>query len=149
MTQPFSRLIAVQLFVLFIATISFISQSAYAGSKNDDGTGGAFYIQPTDSSLDVSHLTNKPAVILDAPSHEPPKSILPSLETRDKIYSEAGLTEAVSQLDEFDKDSIYLRLRSNDKQIIDKIVAKFSQLRGHEDGLKKAQSLISLESNNE
>lgn len=113
---------------------------AFSGS--DQGSG--FYVAPA-AGVEVENLGTPPVEIVKTPETGQ-ESRLPTLPVRDTVFAESGLTKPISQLDSFDRDSVYLRLTSKGDQEIRKIVTKFPQFGEYETNLKKAQELIALRS---
>ena len=70
----------------------------------------------------------------------PKKSLLPSIEFRNKTFTESGLMELVRNLDDFELDSIFIKLRQNDESQITNLMMKYPNL--NRSVLKKAQALI-------
>jgi hypothetical protein len=119
-----------------ILLLALISACALAGDPSKEDK---FLILPTDESVDVSPLAGDNIRIL--PAQDPPYSSgLPSVSVRNKIFKQSGLSEAIENWDDFEKDSLYLKLSKPGPKPIERIVSKHPEL--EKGSLEKAQELI-------
>jgi hypothetical protein len=107
--------------------------------RADDGKG--FYVQPADSNVDLSKLQLKSATVLPPPSKDMEPTHLPDIKARETIFSKSGLTPFIKALDPFDRDTLYLNLKSKDPNIAKRIIEHYPPLKNHEPEIKKARVL--------
>jgi hypothetical protein len=123
---------------IFIIIILFGSHAFSGEAENQD----QFYIRPMDPSIDASKLADKNVTVLPAYDQNSSKSSLPSMETRDKIFTDSNLWEQVKDWDDFDRDSLYILLEAGGEKIIAHILKKHPELDRR--SLERAQNMIAL-----
>ncbi len=125
----------------FIITILYlISGFAFAG---DTGPEQKFLVKAVASDTDVSSLAGPQVKVLPPHRKVAYASGLPSPADRDELFRKSGLSSSIENWDDFDKDSLYIKLTKNGAKVIDRILIKYPDL--DRTSLEKAQELIKAE----
>lgn len=125
----------------FITFILLLSAHVFAG---DLGPEQKFLVKSVDGT-DVSKLGGPQVKVLPAHRKVANSSNLPSVADRDRIFLESGLEPQIKDWDDFDKDSLYLKLQRKGAKAIERVLAKYPDLK--RESLEKAQELIAKEDN--
>lgn len=120
---------------IFLLIASFKS---FAGDKEDNNP--EYQIKVYDNDIDVKEMESKGIKVIPDNGFAVEKSSLPSIEFRNKVFNESGLMELVREQDDFELDSIYIKLKQNDEMSITRLIAKYPKL--NKEILKKAQKMI-------
>lgn len=124
---------------LFFSLLFLSSQLSLAG---DLGPEPKFLVKSVDGT-DVKSLAAPNVKILPAHRSVANASMLPSVADRDQIFQESGLAPAIKDWDDFDKDSLYLKLQKKGAKTIDRILEKHPGLKRQT--LEATQALIAKE----
>lgn len=92
---------------------------------------------------DISSLEAPGVKILPAHRKVANSSQLPSVADRDRIFEESGLAVKMKDWDDFEKDSIYLKLTKKGKGPVDRVLMKYPDL--DRATLEATQALIAKE----
>lgn len=124
----------------FIIPFLILLNAAFAG---DVGPEKKFLVKAVSPEVDVSTLSAPNVKILPAHRKVAYDSQLPSPADRDEVFQKSGLSSAIENWDDFDKDSLYIKLTKSGSKVIDRIMIKYPDL--ERASLEKAQSLIKAE----
>ena len=122
-------------FVIFVGLI--FSQLAFAGS---DASTATFHIQQIDKDVPVEQFAGPGITVHKADEKRSDVWSLPRVETRDKAFSGAGLSEDLKSWDQLDRDMLFLRARASDPNALASAYPKISKkkLRALADAVKEA-----------
>lgn len=123
-----------------ITSLFLLSTFAFAG---DVGPEPKFLVKSVAPDTDVSSLAGPQVKVLPAHRKVAYDSQLPSAADRDELFQKSGLSSAVENWDDFDKDSLYIKLTKSGSRTIDRILVKHPDL--DRSALEKAQALIKAE----
>ncbi len=123
-------------FMKLFLCLCLILKVAYAGQA---GPGDKFLVKSVDGS-DLSLMKSKITKVLPAHRKVASPSFLPSVEERDKVFKESKLFSSIASWDDFDKDSLYLKLSQKGPNAIDGVLKKYPAL--NRTNLETAQKLI-------
>lgn len=121
---------------LYLISLIFFTNSAFSEKVVQH-----FSIRPTDPSIDLKSLSNNNVTVLEAYDQNSYKSNLPSIEKRDKAFEECGISEQIKNWDDFEKDSLYIKLSNPGANTINLILKKYPDF--SRKSLEKAQMIIS------
>jgi hypothetical protein len=120
----------------FFLLLTLFTALAIAG---DSGQEAKFLVKSVDGT-DVSTLKGPMVKVLPPHRAIAYASGLPTVAERDKVFQDSGLSKALEEWDDFDKDSLYLKLKKKGSAPIERILLKFPEL--PRTALEKAQKEI-------
>lgn len=121
--------------------ILLLSAYSFAG---DLGPEQKFLVKSVDGT-DLNSLAGPQVKVLPAHRKVANSSNLPSVADRDRIFSASGLEPQIKDWDDFEKDSLYLKLQRKGSKTIERVLVKHPDLK--RESLEKAQELIAKEEN--
>ena len=113
---------------------------AYCFAGDSVNKDDQFFVRPVDPKIDASKLSSKNVTILPAYDQSSYKSSLPSPEFRNKIFTESNLWEQVKDWDDFELDSLYIKLERGGDKAVSNVLSKYPKL--NPNALERAQHLI-------
>lgn len=125
---------------ILLSFLILVSSMAFAG---DVGPEKKFLVKAVSPDVDVSTLATPQVKILPAHRKVAYDSQLPSPADRDDVFQRSGLSGSIENWDDFDKDSLYIKLTKSGSKVIDRILIKYPDL--NRASLEKAQTLIKAE----
>ncbi len=117
--------------------LMLISSCAFAGDASKEDK---FLVLPVDENIDASSLGGPNVKVLPH-QNSTYSSGLPSVTVRNKIFKQSGLSGALENWDDFEKDSLYLKLSRPGPKAIERVLSKHPEL--EKSKLETAQELIS------
>lgn len=122
-----------------ILVLALFTSFCYAGDPSPESK---FLVKSVDGT-DVQELAKPDIKILPVHRGVANASHLPSVADRNQIFEKSGLAPAIENWDDFDKDSLYLKLSKKGSAPVDRVLAKHPDL--SREALEKAQALIAKE----
>ena len=123
----------------FFLVLALISSLTFAGDPSPESK---FLVKSVDGT-DVEPLAKPDIKILPAHRGVANSSQLPSIAERNQVFEKSGLGPIVESWDDFDKDSLYLKLTKKGPAPIERLLQKYPSL--PKAALEKAQELIAKE----
>ncbi len=123
--------------------ISFLLLTSTVTFAGDVGPETKHLVKAVSPEIDVSSLAGPQVKVLPAHRKVAYASELPSPADRDELFQKSGLTSSLENWDDFDKDSLYIKLTKQGSRVIDRILEKNPDL--NRSALEKAQKLIKAE----
>jgi hypothetical protein len=123
----------------YFLVLSFLTSLCFAGDPTPEEK---FLVKSVDGT-DVKSLAAPNVKILPAHRGVANSSNLPSIADRNQIFEKSGLAASIENWDDFDKDSLYLKLQKKGSGPIERVLAKHPDL--SRAAFEKAQELIAKE----
>ena len=95
-------------FAVLLIGVTLVGQRGYSAERKTPDKRVVIQVQPLDSDFDASKLA-EPGVKVHAPPND--SASLPSPGERDQLFSQAGLTVQIAEMDEADRDMLFERAR--------------------------------------
>lgn len=123
-----------------IMTFLLLNSIAFAADVTPESK---FLVKAVSPETDASKLAGPQVKVLPPHRKIAYASQLPSPGHRDELFKKSGLSSSIESWDDFEKDSLYLRLTKSGSRPIDRILLKYPDLK--REALEKAQELIQAE----
>lgn len=123
----------------FLLLFTLLASATFAGENSNEKK---FLVKSVDGS-DISSLKKPDLKILPPHRSIAYSSGLPSIDDRNRIFDQSGLGKLIENWDDFDKDSLFLKLKKKGPAPIERLLIKYPDL--PRKSLEKAQELIAKE----
>lgn len=123
----------------FVFLLFILINVSFAGDVSKETK---FLVKSVDGT-DLESLQSNSIKVVPTARKVASSSILPPISWREEVFDQSGLNPQLKDWDDFEKDSLYLKLRVKGDKAIDEIQKKFPELKRQ--GLLKAQKMISQE----